>query len=594
MAPGVAPDSVAPDSAAAPAANAAGAATPATSAAVLGGGASRMRWAIGFGVAGLAVAAVFAAILVLGNRPAPVALTYIPANAVMVAEVRPDLPGDQLQKLGNLLAHFPGFADQSTLPDKLDESFARFLGRASGGSVDYKADVKPWLSGPAFVALLPAGDATGANPMSSFHGVVSLTTTGTVSCSALFDDQVARHETYRTLDLVLGPEDAAACVVSGTQALLGDPASVRAAIDAHGDGSGIDRSAAYQKARGSLQGDQLATIYINGSAYLAMFEDLAALTPGMAEMMPSLQAAFPEWAMEGLRAEDDGVVLDVVGAAPVAAPGASPGPSFLPIPPAHASAILPFAPANTIVYVEGQGMGVGLQNSITQFRAIPLYAGMLEVLDDAGSADELVGWIEDAGVLVINGESGVTGGLVVVAKDATEATERVGALKGLITAADLSSDAISTRESTIGGVTVTTVSISDLGSLVPPGQMPPGFTLPDVLEFSIAVKDRAILLGTGESFMTATLTVQTGAGLADAAGYKSATARALPNSQTTVYVAIRDIVGLVEPLIPATARAQWETEIKPYVIPFQAFSMTTAVDGTSTGRGRFTITISNP
>ena len=136
------------------------------------------RWAIGLGVAGLAIVAVIAAVLTLGSRPTPPALTYIPADAVIVVELRPDLPGDQLQKLGNLLAHFPGFADQSTLPDKLDESFTQLLGRASGGSVDYKADIKPWLSGPAFVAILPPSDAAADDPMSSFHGVASLTTTG--------------------------------------------------------------------------------------------------------------------------------------------------------------------------------------------------------------------------------------------------------------------------------------------------------------------------------------------------------------------------------------------------------------------------------
>jgi hypothetical protein len=103
-----------------------------------------------------------------------------------------------------------------------------------------------------------------------------------------------------------------------------------------------------------------------------------------------------------------------------------------------------------------------------------------------------------------------------------------------------------------------------------------------------------ILVSTGESFMTAALTVQAGAGLADAAGYRTATSRALPNSQVTIYVAIREIVGLAEPFIPAEARAQWDAEVKPYLAPFQALSMTSAADPSGTGRSRLTITISNP
>ena len=221
-----------------------------------------------------------AAIIVFGSRPTPPALTYIPGNAAMVVEVRPDLPGDQLQKLGNLLAHFPGFADQSTLPDKLDESFAQLFSKSGAGTIDYRADIKPWLSGPAFIALMPPADGAANNPMAFFRGVASLTTTGSVSCDTPFRGQTVTHETYQNLDLVLSQGAAAACVVSGPQALLGDPASVKAALDAHAAGSSIDRTTTYQKARASLAGDQLAAVYISGAAYIDLLEDMAALTPG--------------------------------------------------------------------------------------------------------------------------------------------------------------------------------------------------------------------------------------------------------------------------------------------------------------------------
>lgn len=571
-------------------------AAPVMSAAVPGGGANRARWAIGLGVAGLAIAGVITAILLLGSRPTPAALTYIPADAVMVVEVRPDLPGDQLQKLGNLLAHFPGFADQSTLPAKLDESFAQLLGGASGGGVDYRADIKPWLSGPAFAALLPASDPSGGNPMSDFRGVASLTTTGTVSCDAIFRDQTVRHETYQAVDLVLGPTDTVACAVTGTQALLGDPASVRAALDAHANGSGLDRSAAYEKARASLEGDRLGTMYLSGTGYLAMLAQMTELTPGMSDSMACLSGALPAWMAEGLRAEDDAIVLDaVVEAAPAPTSGASPGPSLLPVPPAHSSAILPLAAANTLVLFETQGIGANVANAIAQLRACPMYAQVLGLLDGAGDPAELLGWIEDVGLLVVNADDGVTGGLVVVAKDAAAATQRAATLKGLLTVAQLAGVGVETRESTIAGVTVTTVTISNLGSLVPPGQLP-GTGVPEgaSVELSIAVKDRVLLLSTGESFMTAALTVQPGAGLVDQASYKTATAHGLSTDRTTMYIAIRDIVGLVEPLIPADSRTQWETEIKPYVAPFQALSLSASTDQTSRSRARLVLTITNP
>src|SRR6185369_13514937 len=116
---------------------------------------SRRRWLIAGGVAVVAIAAVIAGVILLGSRPSPEALRYIPADSVVVGELRLDLPGDQLEKVGNLLAHFPGFKDQSSLPQKLDELLGRLVQSATTGGADYGADVKPWLAGPLFFGVRP-------------------------------------------------------------------------------------------------------------------------------------------------------------------------------------------------------------------------------------------------------------------------------------------------------------------------------------------------------------------------------------------------------------------------------------------------------
>lgn len=567
-------------------------------------GSNRMRWVIGLGVAGLAIVVAIGAIIVLGSRPAPEALKYIPADAAFVAEVRMDLPGDQMQKLGNLLAHFPGFLDQSTMPDKIDEALSRLVGSASGGSVDYRGDIKPWLSGPAFAAFRPSADASADNPMSFARGVVSLTTTGTVSCNAPFEGRTVSHETYRGLDLFIGNDDSA-CVIDGHQALIGDAQSVRDALDAHADGKGLDRSEAFRAARSALQGDQLATFYISGASYSDLFTSMVATTPGMSGFMSTLTPAFPEWVIQGVRAEDDAVVVDVIsGAALKPTPGvtsgatsaATAGPSLLAVPPAHPSVIAPMAPANTVVFVESQGTGVDLQNLFTQLQAIPDLAPALQMLNGAGGAAQLVGWIEDAGVIVVNGPDAPTGGVLLVAADEAAAKERVATLTSLIALVGIGGSGIETRESTIAGVMVTTVTISNLGSFVPPGSLPPGTEVPAdaEVEFSIAAKGRVILLGTGESFMTAVLNVQPGASLADQAFYKKATARALANSRTSIYVGIRDIVAMVEKVLPADEKARWDSDVRPYVTPFEALSMTTAIGEGAAGRSRLVITVSQP
>ena len=209
--------------------------------------AGRIRWLIALGVAALAIAVAIGAILVLGGRPTPEALKYIPGDAAVVAEVRMDLPGDQMEKVGNLLSHFPGFKDQTTLTDKIDEALSRLVTSSGAGGVDYKTDIKPWLSGPAFIAMrAPDGSEPGN---ASLNGaVISATTTGTVSCDAPFKDMTVTHETYHGLDLALAGK--LACAIDGHQALIGDAQSVRNALDAHAGGTGIDRSDRYRAAPG--------------------------------------------------------------------------------------------------------------------------------------------------------------------------------------------------------------------------------------------------------------------------------------------------------------------------------------------------------
>src|SRR5438093_13098207 len=103
-----------------------------------------------------------------------------------------------------------------------------------------------------------------------------------------------------------------ACVLDGRQALLGDAASVRAGLDAHASGNGMDRSDAYRAARATLQGDQLSTFFVSGAAYAGFFSDLSGATPGLAGMadLSALTGPLPAWAITGVHAEADAPVLD--------------------------------------------------------------------------------------------------------------------------------------------------------------------------------------------------------------------------------------------------------------------------------------------
>ncbi|HXG27189.1 MAG TPA: DUF3352 domain-containing protein [Candidatus Binatia bacterium] len=568
-----------------PAPHPAVASAPAVPVTASGGGAgpNRVRLLAGLGTAGLILVLTAGAVLLLGAPSTPEALRYIPADAGVVAELRMDLPGDQMQKLGNLLAKFPGFADQSTLPEKLDEAFDKIVQGATNGEADYVTDVKPWLNGPLFIGVDPAAMAREANGGDgSLDGVVlAATTNGAVACDAPFEGQTTTTETHNGFQLTIGEGGRMACAIDGHFAVAGDPASVRKALDAKAAGNGIDRSDAYMQARRTLSGEQLATLWFDGNALQA-----AALSP-----MPSLPiggldffASIPEWAILGVRAEDDALVID---GATGPTPAPSGGPSLLPLPAAHASSLIGLVPADTLLYIEDQGTGVSLQNLLARLRTIPELQEPLGMLDGMTDPAGLVGWVQDAAIAVSASGTdleSLTGRLTVLlaAEDAATAREKYQGLSGLLSLAGMGGQGFEVSNSTVAGHEVTTVTVSDLGGFPVPGDVPDVGELPigDV-SFSLTVVDRVLYLIVGDDIEGA-ISVPGGGSLADDAAFKQAAARGLQDSRTTSFVAAGRALDLAEPFLVNFIGSEWTTEVKPYVDPVQAIGAWSSSDASGT------------
>lgn len=575
----------------APVAEPAAVATPVAAAAPIvaadASGGNRTRWAIAFVVAGLAIALTFGAVLFFGQQAAPTALQYVPGDAAVVAEIRLDLPGDQLQHLGNLLGHFPGFADQSTLTAKLDEALSKFADMATQGKATYATDLKPWVNGPLFIAALNPSGAVGADGTSLKDVVVSATTNGAVACAAAFKDRPVTHETYKNLDLVVSTDGNFGCVVDGRQALIGEPATVRKAIDAKAAGSGMDKSANYKAARTALGGDRLATVYMNGASLAKLMPTPSSLpVPGLEGLIGEL----PSWLIAGVRAEDDAFVLDYV-AAPM--PASTAGPSLLPVPATHASVLAPIVPGDTLVFIEAQGVGVSLQNLLTQLREIPDVANALKMLDGVGGAGELVGWVDDVGMTVSMHGTVPDAAILLVAKDETAAASRVASLKTVLALVG-SSNGVEVKNSTIKGIAVTTVTITDLGALIPQGTVPGMTDLPTgPISFSIAAQGKVLLVTSGEGAMTAILNTAAGASLADNAAFKHAGTRGIANARTTIYVGVGATIDLFKAVLTADQLATYQKDAAPYVEPFEGFLLQATSDAAGS-RSRMVITVTQP
>jgi hypothetical protein len=251
-------------------------------------------------------------------------------------------------------------------------------------------------------------------------------------------------------------------------------------------------------------------------------------------------------------------------------------------------------PADTLLLIEDQGTGVTAQNVLGTLRADPNLGAVLGMLDGLGGAGELVGWIDDAGIAVVGGPDTPSAGVVLLATDDAAAADRVGTLSNLLALAGFGGG-LEIRETTVAGVEVTTVVITDLGALIPPGTLPDGVEPPPgaTIEFSIAAKGRAILVGVGEGFMTGLLNVQPGSSLADQAGYRQATLRGLASSRTSVYVGAPAALELLEGFLPAEVVAQWQSDILPYLEPLEAVSISVSGDAAA-NRSRVVVTVKQP
>lgn len=533
---------------------------------VVAAGPSRARWVVALGVVALAVIAAVAAFVVFSSQPTPEALRYVPGDAVMVVEVRPELPGDQMQNLGSLLAHFPGFLDQSTLTEKLDEAFSQLVSQANEPDFDYATDIKPWLSGPAFIAARK-GSGQSVDGIPAPPGwLLSATTNGQVTCATALQGRPTTTETYNGVELLILADADVGCVMQGKQGLLGDRVTLRAALDAKSASTGMDKSERYATARTTITKDYVSTVYIDGAGFSALVTpELGSDFPIPTNPLSGLSfGQFPDWAMVDIRVEGDAFVMNTI--APKPAPPAG-GPSLLPVPVAHASLITSMLPADAIVYVEAQGAGVNLLNAITEFRTIPEVNEQFQLIDGMVEMNDLLGWVDDVGVVVTGGPA-PGGGVILIAKDEASASEHAGALSTIISLAGLGAEGIEIGETTVNGVKITTVTITDLGALIPPGQIPgldPSTAGP--IELAYAVKGRVLIVGTGEAFITKLLGVQPGSGLIDQAAWKQAAARLTGIPTVIEYVGIPGVISVVEGLVPASELTEWNTKIKPYVAP---------------------------
>ena len=566
-----------------------------------------------FAAAGLIALVIGATTLITlsltAATPSSAVLGYVPADSTMYGELRLDLPGDQRQKVGQFLSKFPGFADQAALETKLDEVLDRLTSDSTNGQQRYTTDIKPWFDGQLAFSVGPIPDGSSSDPSAvakSVRALVLVSLKDAATAKTWFEKAFAdagvsgRNETYQGTELTLFTDpdmpgiEAGFGIVGGKVALVGDSASVKAAVDTKGS-SGLAKDPGFAAAESALKGDDVGFMYIDMQALMdasmKMSETMASAPP----VSDALLALVPDWTATRLRVEGDALQMDAVfphveGMGPQAN---------------HTNGVAAYTPPGTVALLAGNDYGATLKQAFAIYRDEPQFADVFKQLDQAagliGGLDAAVGWMGDSGVVISKSGDSVEGGIVSIPADAAAAKQLFTQLRSLIQLGGQQAG-ITVRDEDHNGQTITVVdlgSFHDLAAMAGAlGGLPGGTIGPDVLpegrvELAYIATDQVVVIGSSPDFVKHVLDAGAGASLADDARFQGLLGRVGAQHSGLTFIDIANIRAMIEGAMSGASpqeKAEYEESVKPFLTPFDAVIGSGSVSSTL-DQARYVITV---
>ena len=549
--------------------------------------AARPKGLVRWGVALLAVAvlvgavSVAAAFLAAGASSSAVQ-GWLPNDTVAYLELRADLPGDQRAKVGDILAKFPGFADQASLDAKIDEALDRILEQTG---VSWTTDIKPWLGGEvglavtkaAFdVAMMPSlgspldGPDLGTAPDDGAVALIAVK--DAAAATAWIGKELGGTQTTETyaggsITIVSGAfTNSVAFAVRDGVLILGPEKAVKASLDTAGK-SAVASSDSFKAAEKTAPSAYLGFGYLDLKAIVNASLDTArekATLP--VACLDQVAGKLPEWGAGFLRAEDDALMAT----ATVSTPGATTTAKNT------ASAIAAHLPASTVAAIEVRDLGAGLVAALdglkTTLACDPSTADAIDQVEQAlaavGGAKAVIGWADDTAVAATVDGTTLGGGVAAVVTDDAAASSTLSQVQALLALAGAGAG-IASREEAYGDGTllVVTLPADAVGAPIP--------------EIAATVQRGVFVLGTID-FVKAVVDTDAAGSLAKDPAYERAINLAGGDGMSDAFVDVAGVLVGVEAMIPAEAKSQYETEIKPFLAPFEAFASVVEVPGATT------------
>lgn len=431
---------------------------------------------------GLTGAAFIAAHFLLFSAATDRAAALAPANSAFYVNVYLQPSTGQQMNLGGLIGRLPGFADDASLDEKVDQVVQNLLG---GTGIDYREQVKPWLGDQIALAAWPTdGDPTNPTVVVIVEVKDRAAADAAVADLASQGGATLAPQTYQGVELQVA-EDGAYAFVAEMLVIGPSAAGVEAVVDVQAGGDALSDRADFRSTMADLAADHLASVFV----------DLAALAESTdtADELSSVSTA-----AAALVAETDGLRLS--GSAPfdVDGAGSSAGAGFALG--SEPSSLVEWMPEDTIAELVVFGLrqalesaeeaaastpdGQELTGALDTFRALAAFGLGIDI-----DADLLPLLDREVGIAITGFDGALPSGQILLRPEDPEAA---AATLGRIV--DSLTEAMGARErvETVADVEITTLSLPDIG------------------EVAFAITDGIVILGPGADDVTAALDAHAG------------------------------------------------------------------------------------
>lgn len=215
---------------------------------------------------GLVGAVVVAGYLFLFSAATDRAASLAPADTAIYVNVYLKPSTGQQMNLAELIGRLPGFADDASLDEKIDQVVQNLL---SGSGIDYRADVKPWLGDQIAIAAWPSAD----DP-TQVEAVLLAEVRDREAAEASVAEVVGAEgasfvaQVYEGVELQVSEGGAYAFV--GDLLVIGPAVeSLRAVVDVSGGAQALGTQADFRAAIDRLPDDHLASVYVDLAGIVA-------------------------------------------------------------------------------------------------------------------------------------------------------------------------------------------------------------------------------------------------------------------------------------------------------------------------------------